>query len=256
VAGGDIRLWHPVLADEAERAAWRGRIWAENLVQPFRQVFREFYRSVDEGNPAIREFEGFMVDLKPFLGLASAQGWRSDRNDGMVRRFGASSVILAVNGALYPGAEGHAETGRVSIRMGSPATPIAPADMPPALFSEIMRAVDLLVSITAVEQIDEERQVRPRWRSGSFDAIAVRRVVLEHVYADEPRVLIEGRHARVGAFDVHLATGRVTGHGEPVVTPPPSAKKHRSLVADDEKTLPIVLDHIESLLEHTSGLSG
>jgi hypothetical protein len=251
VAGGDIRLWHPVLTDETERAKWRERLWAENLVQPFRQVFREFYRSVDGEDPAIGEFEGFVVDLKPFLGLASAQGWRSNRNDGIARRFAAAAVIFAVDGPLYPGIEGHSETGRVSIRTGRPATPTAPADLPPALFSEIMRAVDLLVSTTAVEHTDEETHARTRWKSGSFDAIAVRRIVLEHVYADEPRVLIEGRHARVGRFHVHLATGRVTRHGEPVDTPPPSSKKHRSLVADDEKTLPIVLDRIESLLEHT-----
>jgi hypothetical protein len=66
VADGDVRLWHPVLADEPERARWRERMWAEKLMQPFRQVLREFYRPADAGNPAIREFEGFVVDLKPF----------------------------------------------------------------------------------------------------------------------------------------------------------------------------------------------
>ncbi|OQV66584.1 hypothetical protein AK51_04445 [Serratia nematodiphila DZ0503SBS1] len=44
----EILLWHPLMADEGERQAWRTFIISRRIAQPFRQAYREYYfRSAD-----------------------------------------------------------------------------------------------------------------------------------------------------------------------------------------------------------------
>ncbi|HLH12606.1 MAG TPA: DUF4132 domain-containing protein, partial [Methylovirgula sp.] len=73
-----IMLWHPSVATEAERNAWRDRIADLQIKQPFKQAFREHYvllaDELSETNTAM--FSGHGVSIVPFLGLARQERWK------------------------------------------------------------------------------------------------------------------------------------------------------------------------------------
>ncbi|CAN5429857.1 hypothetical protein BH10ACT7_BH10ACT7_07750 [soil metagenome] len=237
---GEIGLWHPVIAEEEERGAWRDRIWRDRVQQPFRQVFREFYRAGD--SESLDAFVGARLDIRPLLGLARSEGWKLDR-DTLVRTLGRSRIVLELDGSLYPGAEGSTVLRSITVFDGDRA--VAPADLPPVVVSEVLRAVDLLVSVTTIDLSDGTYRGWDGSSAGS--ALAVRRIVIEHAYATDARVRVEGRHAYISDYDVHLGTARVSRHGEPVELDAPARK--RSFVPSTEKLLSLILDRIDALLD-------
>lgn len=124
-----MRLWHPRRATAQERTAWRDRIVAMRLAQPFRQAFRERYT-----HTSYDMFAGHIVAITPLLGLATRQGWRGDHLDGVLRReLGQWRVELVVSGAsLFPGASGFGDVGALHLhrRDGNPVTVDPPGTAP------------------------------------------------------------------------------------------------------------------------------
>ena len=73
-----LRLLHPAVDDAAALGAWRDRIVAQRLVQPFKQVFREVLRpgpgeAASDGLSG--RYEGVQVRLRPLASLLGARGW-------------------------------------------------------------------------------------------------------------------------------------------------------------------------------------
>ncbi|TVT45738.1 DUF4132 domain-containing protein [Amycolatopsis rhizosphaerae] len=221
-----VRLWHPCGVPGPELEAWRDRVVALRLEQPFRQVFREHYQAGDGDL-----FAGHVVALRPLLGLAVREGWRLDRLDGeLTREFGAWQLVLAVDGPLLPGAGGFGDIGPVRLRHREPdgLRPAAFTEAPAVLVSEGLRAVDLLVSVAAfgLEEDPGLRRDRRRWARLTAlaerplrDGARLRRAALERVLTGLP-VSFGPRHVHIGPFAVHLATARVTRDGEPVAVEP------------------------------------
>jgi Domain of unknown function (DUF4132) len=90
-----VMLWHPSDATAAERGAWRDRLAALQIKQPFKQAFREHYvvppEELSESKTAI--FSGHIVSIIPFLGLARRERWRLDY-DCLTRTYGQWTARL------------------------------------------------------------------------------------------------------------------------------------------------------------------
>lgn len=243
---GRVHLWHPADASEDERVAWRSRLWDTGLAQPFRQVLREHYRPADPERETIGAFEGLQVDLHRLLGLAHAEGWRV-LDDGIVRRLGQARMRLELEGHIYPGAQGTAVTGVATIAATPLGTASPPAELPAALVSEAMRSIDLLVSVAALS-LETDADDAVRLGIGTDDLVAMRRIVLEHRYAAEPRVRIEARRAHVDDHAIHLATGGVSVHGARVELEDPPPLPRSSTIGSDEQLLGLIVRRIEQLL--------
>ena len=129
--------------------------------------------------------------------------------------------------------------------------------MAPVAYSEACRAVDLLVSASALALLEEEHSVQRAERLFYLANLApgpmagMRRTVLEQVFAEQiedGRMALEARHLMVGRHAIHLTTGRVTLDGAEVA----------SEVAAKGSKLGAVpwLPHDEALLEKIVGLAG
>lgn len=74
--GVKIRLWHPVIACDADREDWRNAIVESGLKQPFAQAYREFYQLSEEelssGKCAL--FSESRVGVRHVLGVSNAVG--------------------------------------------------------------------------------------------------------------------------------------------------------------------------------------
>ncbi|WP_175734085.1 DUF4132 domain-containing protein [Burkholderia ambifaria] len=281
-ADSDIRLWHPLLADADERLAWQRAIVGRSLRQPVRQAFREYYVPPD-GDASASDcamFEGHVLSSRPLLGVARREGWSIRAyDDGLAREFGDVRATFLVDARLYPGSEGHGTSRRLYVerRHERRWAPVPIGEIDRVVFSEIARAVDLLVSVAAfaldddatraaaaalttdpVRQhaLDTERQHRLNRLSDLPLGVMARhrRHVLSLVFAEpvaQGRITIDERQVRVGAWAVHCATGRVTRDGEPVepaIEPPPAPLRAVPWLPYDEALLQRIVDVVAGLL--------
>ena len=170
--------------------------------------------------------------MAPLLGVAARRGWQSEHLDGELRlpvgRTGWR-VCWSLSGPLHPGAAGDARTGACSLQRSAGAlwAPLRLGDVPPVVFSEAMREVDLLAAVaTHASQTDDTAQ------PGSGPVAAQtrrRRDVLARVLREVPQaegVELTDRAALVptpaGVRRVSLTTALVYD-GEGVLLEPPDA---------------------------------
>ena len=243
---GDIGLWHPLHGSGEQRTAWQALLAQRRMRQPLRQVYREIYApSGDDSAP----FAGYQLSLPTLLGLARREGWRLDDDEGLSRQFGAWRVLLRLGGRVYPGAGGACTSNGL--------TPAQMMPMAPVAYSEACRAVDLLVSASALALVAEEQSVQREERLFYLANLApgpmagMRRTVLRQVFAQQieaGRMALEPRHLTVGRHAIHLVTGRVTLDGAEVAT---------EVLAKGNKLGAVPwLPHDEALLEKIVGLAG
>lgn len=243
---GEIGLWHPLHGSVQERASWQALVTQRRVRQPLRQVYREIYEAPGDGGVP---FAGYQLSLRTLLGLARREGWRLDHDEGLSRQFGTWRVLLRIEGRVYPGAQGACTSNGLEAAQMRQMAPVA--------YSEACRAVDLLVSASALALIEDEPDAQRQQRLAhlaSLEAgpmVGMRRAVLGQVFAqqiEDGRMEMAPRHLMVGRHAIHLATGRVTLDGAEVMV---------EVTAKGGKlgAMPW-LPHDEALLEKIVGLAG
>jgi hypothetical protein len=223
-----VRLWHPIRATPDEIAAWRERLVAERLRQPFKQAFRETYRitPAEEATALYsNRFAAHIVDYDRLYALFRQRGWQAnfltgheDGHDGEASaEFGGGHWRARFHHEVADddrpdrrdrhGVE-YAATDQVRFeeRDGRRWCETPLAQVPPLVFSEAMRDVDLFVGVTSVAAdqawndrgVDRFAPYRGTAGFGELTAHAeVRREALERIL---PRLRIAGRCAVEGRF--------------------------------------------------------
>ena len=227
-----VALWHPSDSTAEERGAWRDRLAVLRIKQPFKQVFREHYivPPSELSRTETAMFAGHIVSIRPFLGLARRERWRLGY-DYLVRSFGPWTARLDLADHVYPGCVGETTTGSITLYVSSngKSSPARLGDPPPAAISEILRAVDLLVSTSGFAMTTEDEDPRRETRlhrlaqSSPGATVDMRKQALERALrgvAGVADLQFDARHLRLGPYAIHLATGRVTCDGEPVAVDP------------------------------------
>jgi hypothetical protein len=206
VAGdAPVRLWHPLTAAADEVARWRELLAERELVQPFKQAYREVYPLTpaerDSGHFSLR-FAGHVVRYKQMYALLKARGWQTsmlgpwdggDHGDAR-RSLGDWRITLTLEFLAVEDGTELAGTGRISFDRRQ--EPARLQDVPPLVFSEAMRDVDLFV---AVASIANDPQWTPErfgtyWRDTGFGELsataAMRHAALQRLL---PRLRIAER---------------------------------------------------------------
>jgi len=288
-----LALWHPLQSPAEERAAWQCIVADRRQRTPLRQAFREIYevRAEERDDPESMEFDGHELRLQTLVGLARREGWTLGAGQaGLMRRFGDLRVFFRVWAELYPGITGNAPSGGIwfdTWRDGRWER-LTLAAVPPVLYSEACRAIDLLVSVAgfAIDNIDDfgiltvadlgvrlvsdtspvveparehpgvtrRRRLRALGSRPLGVMAGMRRRALELALAphiEAGRASVEERHVRVGDATVHLATGRVVENGQAVELEPPPQKAALAAVPwlpYDEVLLQRIADNVAALL--------
>ena len=77
--GATVRLWHPMDADVAAVEAWRDRLEALQVTQPFAQVWREVYALTDAERATgtyTNRWAAHILKQHQAMTLARLNGWR------------------------------------------------------------------------------------------------------------------------------------------------------------------------------------
>ncbi|MCI3272849.1 DUF4132 domain-containing protein [Streptomyces cylindrosporus] len=214
-----VRLWHPLRSDPDAVRAWRDLLTERRIRQPFKQAFREIYLltpAEETTRTYSNRFAAHLVHYRRMFALFRARGWRSNllghwsdgEQDGAVRTLGAGEwqVRFLHSLADWDGDEPLASTDQVRFsRRVEGAWREAPlAEVPPLVFSEAMRDVDLFVGVTSVAADPEWADggpVRAYWERAGFAELTAsaeaRRDALGRIL---PRLKIAGRCSLDGRF--------------------------------------------------------
>jgi hypothetical protein len=239
-----IRLWHPLLVEESETELWRDEIARRELRQPFKQAYRERYvitPAEAEAELSSARFARHILRIDQLYALMKVRGWQAKwmgTFDGgyavtpsLVLNEGNHRVGFDLQLLAEPPQEDCAISGGVhfSRRVGKSWRPTPMADVPPLVFSEALRDVDLFVSVCTVandplwrqrrlQSWDEQRRIA--WEgeaNGELTAIGQsRRAVIERILPklkfasqctlEERALLVKGAFAE---YAINLGTANV-----------------------------------------------
>ncbi|WP_051503918.1 DUF4132 domain-containing protein [Sphingomonas jaspsi] len=192
--GATIRLWHPIDATVDEVIAWRDRLETLEIVQPFAQAWREVYALTDAERTTrtySNRWAAHILKQHQAMTLARLNGWRTTHrmwvdapNDepwhlmipahGLVADYwvegaGGDDPDVSESGAYTfintDRVQFHAipDGARDSARGPQRDVAVPLEDVPPVVFSEIMRHADLLTSVASIA-------ADPNWLDRGGDA--------------------------------------------------------------------------------------
>lgn len=182
------------------------------LKQPFKQVFRELYvPTPDELQSRVysRRYEGHQVQPKQALALLKTRGWKLDYDEGLQKIFHKQGLHVRLHAMAdwFSPADIEAPTlETVEFYALREYKKVPLEDIEPRLFSEVMRDLDLVVSVAHVGGVDPE---------ASHSSIEMRTVLLKESLRlfKLPNVDIVGTHAIIkgsmAEYSVHLGSAVV-----------------------------------------------
>ena len=244
-AEGDAYVWHPITASAEDVRAWRLYLLEQAIAQPFKQAFRELYVVTPaelETRVYSNRFAGHVFGQVQARALMKGRGWRplpvawwdDGIEHGVARRayeafairaeffFDPALDIEPLGSGLYP----YCTSDQVRFVEARSDEPVALADVPPVVFTEAMRDVDLFIGVTSIgadpEWLDRGhgRRFENYWHAYSFGELTaageIRRQVLEQLLprlAIADRCELEERYLVVRGdlrtYRVHLGSGNV-----------------------------------------------
>lgn len=247
--GAEVRLWHPVGASADEVRAWRRLLVDRQTVQPVKQAFREVY-VLAPAEEATRDysnrFAGHVFRQVQARALMKGRGWApvplawwdDGIDQGVARREyplpGVAQTLRAefffdytgnddMSGDLYT----YVASDQVRFFGAATGEAVPLAEVPPLVFTEAMRDVDLFIGVTSIGN-DPEWQDHgegrrfgdtywQRWGFGELGASAeVRRETLARLVpmlAIADRCTLEDRFLVVRGdlrtYRIHLGSGNI-----------------------------------------------
>lgn len=254
---GPVTAVHPVdLHERRILAHWQAEIVRRRLKQPVKQAFRELYVPTPaerEAGDESRRFAGHVVDGGVAGRLLSERGWslHGEYAEHQATRAAGDGLVVALRCGFhrYFGM-GDVDLGEVRFLAGG-ITPVPLVEVPPAVFSEAMRDLDLVVSVAGAgpESYLSPAQAATRAQvlGTLIDALGLARVVVEGRSA-----VVRGSRA---TYRVHLTSGSI--HVEPgghlcVVPASFGATAHPRLFlpfADEDRMTSTILSKVLLLAE-------
>lgn len=297
--GTTVQLWHPLQSDPQTVLSWRCWLEDHRIVQPFKQAHREVYLltpAEERTESYSNRFAAHVIRQHQFASLCRERGWQY-RLMGLgfdchnVPTLDISSRSMKAEfwvdvPGMNAGADPNQSADQLSasginlhlltdqVRFYRNGTPVRLVEIPPILFSEVMRDVDLFVGVTSIGNDPTwadrgEAGFGQYWRSFAFGDLSqsgeTRRAILERLL---PQLKIAARCTLDGKFlvvrgdlhtyKIHLGSANVLmepGSQYLCIVPDrgPGVRQQGNLYLpfDGDQTLAIILSKALSLAADT-----
>lgn len=244
-----LRVAHPLdLLERGSWSAWQRHLLTHKVKQPFKQVFRELYVPVEaERTPGggSRRYAGHQVQPGRTQALLSGRGWTISREDGATRLFHQERIGVSLwflDGFGSPVDVEPPTLEEVRFFATGDGGPLTLDAVPPRLFSEVMRDLDLVVSVAHVGGVDPEASQSTVEMRAALVTETAGLLGIENVRVAEPRVKVDGQ---LGSYAVHLGSAQVQRLPGGSVCIVPVHAQHRGrlflpFADDDPKTAEVV----------------
>lgn len=235
-----VKLWHPIDSTEEESQDWRDAVISREIVQPFKQAFRELYvltPAEERTNTYSNRFAAQVIRQHQAVTLMRDRGWKAtlqgffDGGWGYPQRMLEEWLLVAEFFVEIAG-EDMTEAGIATyittdqVRFTRDNEPLELIRIPPVVFSEICRDVDLFVGVSSIgndpEWTDRGNQgfTQQAWHNSSFgdlNQLAItRKQVLERLlprlaiasvaHLEDNFLIVRGTHH---SYKIHLGSGNI-----------------------------------------------
>ena len=243
-----IRIVHPF--DFYQSGRWhefQKLLFEKQIKQPFKQVFRELYLKLDEELEKEESmlFSGNQIWPKKTVGALRTRRWIADYEDGLQKIYYKENIVACIYAMAdwFTPSDIEAPTLEwVVFSDRKTGKRLKIKEIPDVIYSEVMRDVDLAVSVAYAGGVDPET---------SHSTIEMRKAIAEcNIELFQLKnVRIEGNHAvidgKLGQYSVHLGSGIVHQIGNSMLFVVPVHSQHRGriflpFVDDDPKTAEIM----------------
>ena len=218
-------------------------VFDNKIVQPFKQVFRELYVKTEEEmnmEHSLR-YAGNQIQPKKTLGCLKSRHWVADIEDGLQKVYYKENIVAQIYALADWFSPADIESPTLEWVVFSDrktGKDIRIKDIPDIIFSEVMRDVDMAVSVAHAGGVDPETShstVEMRKAIAEFTMPLFR---LTNVTFTKNHAVIEGKRAN---YTVHLGSGVVHQEAGPMINVLPVHSQRRGriflpFVDDDPKT--------------------
>jgi hypothetical protein len=210
-----LRLAHPHdLVSAGDWPQWQHYCFQIERVQPFKQLFRELYLVTEQeksDGTVSRRYAGHQVNPKQAMALFGSRAWGTQ--DGVSKTFfdaGLTAYVTFRSAAFTPlEMEGWTLEG-LRFRPRTAWEPVPLAEVPPRLFSEVMRDLDLVVSVAHLGGVDPEASASTVEMRAALLRETCALLKIDNYRIQSAHVLIDGHLSK---YSVHLGSAVV--HRQP-----------------------------------------
>ena len=243
-----IKIAHPY--DLYTKGVWRDyqkHLYENRITQPYRQVFRELYIKTDEEMDMLHSlrYAGNQIQPAKTAAALKSRRWVADIENGLQKVYYKENIIAELYALAdwFSPADIEAPTLEwVCFTNRRTGEEMKIADVPEIVFSEVMRDVDLAVSVAHAGGVDPET---------SHSTMEMRSAILSFILPmfRITNVTLEGNHAiirgKLAEYSVHLGSGVVHQIGGAMIPVLPVHSQHRGkiflpFIDDDPKTAEII----------------
>ena len=243
-----LRVAHPY--DMYSAGIWRDYqkyLFDNRIVQPFRQVFRELYVKTDEERGMIYSLRYAGNQIMPAKTAACLKGrqWVADIEAGLQKVYYKENIVAQIYAVADWFSPSDIEAPTLewvcfSDRMTGRDLKIE--EVPDIIFSEVMRDVDLAVSVAHAGGVDPETSHSTMEMRAAILSFVLPMFRIANVRVEKSHALIDGKLAD---YSVHLGSGVVHQLGGTMIPVLPVHSQHRGkiflpFVDDDPKTAEII----------------
>ena len=244
----ELIVAHPYdLYKQGSWTEYQKLLFDKKRIQPFRQVFRELYVITEEeiGRTNTLRFAGNQIQPAKTAAVLRTRRWIADIYDGLQKIYYKENIIARIYALADWFSPSDIEAPAlewVEFYRRDNGEHMKNEDIPPVIFSEVMRDTDLAVSVAHAGGVDPET---------SHSTIEMRRAICEftmplfrltNVRFEKSHAFIKGSR---GEYTIHLGSGVVHCQGKGMVNVLPVHSQHRGklflpFVDEDPKTAQII----------------
>lgn len=217
------------------------------IVQPFKQIFRELYlvtKNEKENGSASNRYAGHQIQPMKAAALLRTRGWTVQHEEGLQKVHHKKNIIATMYAMAdwFSPADVEAPTlEQIQFYDRKEGKIIYLADMDPVVFSEVMRDVDLVVSVAHVGGVDPEASHSTMEMRAVLAKESAKLFKLKNVTVKNRHIIIKGKLAD---YSIHLGSG-IVNKGGLQLSIIPVHSQHRGrmflpFIDDDPKSAEII----------------
>lgn len=197
-------------------SAYQSYCFEHQIKQPFKQIFRELYVPTPDElqeKSVSRRYAGHQVNPKQTLSILKTRGWKVDYDEGLQKVYHKEGFVVKLYAMMdwfSPSDIENPTLETIEFHYLKDYKNVFFTDIEPRIFSEVMRDIDLVVSIAHAGDVDPQ---------ASHSSIELRSLLVKETISlfKLKNVKIIGSHVKIkgnlGEYSIHL--GSATVHIDP-----------------------------------------
>ena len=243
-----VKVAHPFhIYKEGHWSEYQKVLFDRQMVQPFKQVFRELYvKTEDEFEMNItRRYSGNQIQPQKTVACLKGRRWVADVEDGLQKVYYEENIVARIYAMAdwFSPSDIEAPTLEwVEFSDRRTGKEIKIKDIPDVIFSEVMRDVDLAVSVAHAGGVDPQTSHSTVEMRAALLSLLLPLLKLDNVEVNKNHAVVKGHY---GTYDINLGSGIIHKSGGSMIAVLPVHSQHRGRIFlpfadDDPKTAEII----------------